>query len=94
MTASRKLAAILAADVLGYSRLMGKDEAGAAQEVRERREAAAPVLAAHGGWLFKTVGDGMLIEFPRSSPRLFTAKAGRSLGPSDIFDNRTTGPHG
>ncbi len=63
MTASRKLAAILAADVVGYSRMMGEDEAGAAALVRERREAAQPIIAAHGGRLFKTMGDGMLIEF-------------------------------
>ncbi len=64
MSASRKLAAILAADVVGYSRMMGEDEAGTARAVRERREAAAPIIAAHGGRLFKTMGDGMLIEFP------------------------------
>ena len=64
MTASRKLAAILAADVVGYSRMMGEDEAGTAEAVRERREAAQPIIAAHSGRLFKTMGDGMLIEFP------------------------------
>jgi TolB-like protein/Tfp pilus assembly protein PilF len=64
VTASRKLAAILAADVVGYSRMMGEDEAGTAQAVRERREAAQPIIAVHGGRLFKTMGDGMFIEFP------------------------------
>ena len=64
MTASRKLAAILAADVVGYSRMMGEDEAGTATLVRERREANQPIIAAHGGRLFKTMGDGMFIEFP------------------------------
>lgn len=64
MTASRKLAAILAADVVGYSRMMGEDEAGAAALVRERRETVQPIIAAHGGRLFKTMGDGMFIEFP------------------------------
>ena len=64
MTASRKLAAILAADVVGYSRMMGEDEAGTASLVRKRREAAQPVIAAHGGRLFKTTGDGMFVEFP------------------------------
>ena len=63
MITSRKLAAILAADVVGYSRMMGEDEAGAASLVRERREAAQPIVAAHGGRLFKTTGDGMLIDF-------------------------------
>jgi TolB-like protein/class 3 adenylate cyclase len=64
MTASRKLAAILAADVVGYSRMMGEDEAGAAALVRERRETVQPIIAAHSGRLFKTMGDGMFIEFP------------------------------
>jgi class 3 adenylate cyclase len=63
MTAARRLAAILAADVVGYSRLMGEDQAGTAKIVRERREAAAPIVAAHGGRVFKTMGDGILIEF-------------------------------
>ena len=64
MTTSRKLAAILAADVVGYSRMMGEDEAGTANLVRERREAVQPIIAEHGGRLFKTMGDGMFIEFP------------------------------
>src|SRR5271163_2307684 len=64
MIAPRKLAAILAADVVGYSRMMGEDEAGTAEAVRERREAAQPIVAAHGGRVFKTMGDGMFIEFP------------------------------
>jgi TolB-like protein/class 3 adenylate cyclase len=64
MAASRKLAAILAADVVGYSRMMGEDEAGTASLVLERREAAQPIIAVHGGRLFKTMGDGMFVEFP------------------------------
>ncbi len=64
MSTARKLAAILAADVVGYSRMMGEDEAGTAEAVRERRETAQPIIAAHGGRIFKTMGDGMLIEFP------------------------------
>src|SRR5579872_6670589 len=63
MTASRKLAAILAADVVGYSRMMGEDEVGTAEAVRERREAAQPIIAAHGGRVFKTMGDGIFVEF-------------------------------
>jgi adenylate cyclase len=46
MTIARKLAAILAADVVGYSRMMGEDEAGTARAVRERREAAETIAAA------------------------------------------------
>jgi TolB-like protein/class 3 adenylate cyclase len=64
MTETRKLAAILAADVVGYSRLMGEDEAGTARAVRERRDAAAPIVRAFGGRLVKTTGDGVLLEFP------------------------------
>ena len=64
MTASRKLAAILTADVVGYSRLMGEDEAGTAQAVREGHAAAEAIAAARGGRVFKTMGDGIFIEFP------------------------------
>jgi TolB-like protein/class 3 adenylate cyclase len=64
MTAARRLAAILAADIVGYSRLMGEDEAGTARAVREHREAARPIVADHGGRIVKTTGDGLLLEFP------------------------------
>jgi adenylate cyclase len=64
MTAVRKLAAILAADVVGYSRMMGDDEAGTAKAVLERQEAAAPIVAGHGGRVFKTMGDALFVEFP------------------------------
>ena len=64
MTAARRLAAILAADVVGYSRLMGEDEAGTALSVREHREAARPIIASHGGRIVQIVGDGLLLEFP------------------------------
>ena len=63
MASTRRLAAILAADVVGYSRLMGLDEAGTAQAVRDQRVAADPIVAQHGGRVFKTTGDGVLIEF-------------------------------
>jgi adenylate cyclase len=63
MTATRRLAAILAADVAGYSRLMGADEAGTARALREHRAAADPLVAEHGGRIVKTTGDGVLIEF-------------------------------
>ena len=63
MTAARRLAAILAADVVGYSRLMGEDEAGTARAVSEHREAARPIVASHGGRIVKTTGDGLLLEF-------------------------------
>src|SRR5208283_2188558 len=64
MTTTRRLAAILAADVVGYSRLMGEDEAGTALGVREHRDAARPIVAGLGGRIVKTTGDGLLLEFP------------------------------
>ena len=64
MTAARRLAAILAADVVGYSRLMGEDEAGTALSVRAHREAARPLVAGFGGRIVNTTGDGLLLEFP------------------------------
>jgi class 3 adenylate cyclase/pimeloyl-ACP methyl ester carboxylesterase len=64
MTETRKLAAIMAVDVVGYSRLMGEDEAGTAKAVREHRKAAAPIVAGLGGRVVKTMGDGVLLEFP------------------------------
>jgi class 3 adenylate cyclase len=49
MIAPGRLAAILAADVVGYSRLTGEDGTGTAKAVRERREASMPIVAGHGG---------------------------------------------
>jgi adenylate cyclase len=61
----RKLAAILAADVTGYSRLMGADEAGTLAQLKaHRRELIDPKIAEHRGRVVKTTGDGILIEFP------------------------------
>jgi adenylate cyclase len=60
---ARRLTAILAADIAGYSRLMGADEVGTAQALREHRSAADPLVAEHGGRIVKTTGDGVLIEF-------------------------------
>jgi adenylate cyclase len=61
----RRLAAIFAADVVGYSRLMGADEIGTLRALKAiRRELADPVIAGHHGRVVKTTGDGILIEFP------------------------------
>ena len=61
----RRLAAILAADVAGYSRLMGQDEAGTLQRLKALRgELVDPKIAEHKGRIVKTTGDGLLIEFP------------------------------
>src|SRR5436190_15781344 len=60
----RRLAAIVAADVAGYSRLMGLDEVGTAHTVREHRKVTDALVAKHGGRLVKSTGDGVLLEFP------------------------------
>jgi adenylate cyclase len=60
----RRLAAILAADVAGYSRLMGANEVGTLQTLKaHRNELIDPAIAAHHGRIVKTTGDGMLVEF-------------------------------
>jgi adenylate cyclase len=64
MTATRRLAAILAADVAGYSRLIGADEGGTLAALKAiRAELIDPTIAAHNGRLVKTTGDGLLVEF-------------------------------
>ena len=61
----RRLAAILAADVVGYSRMISIDEAGTLSRLRGiRLEIVNPVIAEHGGRIFKLMGDGLLAEFP------------------------------
>ena len=64
MTTIRRLAAILAADVAGYSRLIGADEEGTLERLKAlRRELINPSIARHHGRIVKTTGDGILIEF-------------------------------
>jgi class 3 adenylate cyclase len=61
----RKLAAIVAANVVGYSRLMGQDESATLARLKLlRREVVRPAVARHGGTVVKTTGDGWLLEFP------------------------------
>ena len=70
----RKLAAIVAADVVGYSRLMGRDESGTLARLRKNRsERLEPVLAKYGGRLVKLTGDGALIEFASAVDALSAA---------------------
>jgi adenylate cyclase len=64
MAATRRLAAILAADVAGYSRLMGADEEGTLERLKAlRRELLDPKIAEDHGRIVKTTGDGLLVEF-------------------------------
>ena len=63
-TATRRLAAILAADVVGYSRLMGADEEGTLERLKtHRRQLIDPQIGDHRGRIVKTTGDGLLAEF-------------------------------
>jgi len=60
----RKLAAILSADVVGYSRLVGMDETGTLSRLNAlRRDLIDPAIAAHSGRIVKLMGDGALVEF-------------------------------
>src|SRR6476620_2080544 len=60
----RRLAAILAADVVGFSRLMEQDEAGTLAALKTRRKGVLdPLVAKHEGRIFKVTGDGVLVEF-------------------------------
>jgi adenylate cyclase len=61
----RRLAAILAADVVGYSRLMGEDETGTLAQLKaHRKDLIDPKIAEHHGRIVKLMGDGALVEFP------------------------------
>ena len=60
----RRLAAIVCADVAGYSRMMGADEAGTHATFKAHRSAIYPIILNHGGRMVKNTGDGFLLEFP------------------------------
>ena len=87
MTEQRRLAAIVSADVAGYSRLMGRDESGTLAALKAlRQEVVDPAIASHGGRIVKTTGDGLLLEFPsvvnavRCAVEVQTAMADRTAG--------------
>ena len=60
----RRLAAILAADIAGYSRLMGRDEAATVRDLKAHQAVILPLVGRHGGRIIDTAGDGILAEFP------------------------------
>jgi adenylate cyclase len=60
----RRLSAILAADIAGYSRLMGQDEAATVRDLKGHQAAILPLVERHGGRVIDTAGDGILAEFP------------------------------
>jgi len=76
MTEQRRLAAILVADVVGYSKLVGSDETGTLTRLAAlRREVIEPAIAKHAGRLFKAVGDGFLVEFASAVQAVTAARA-------------------
>jgi adenylate cyclase len=86
MTASRRLAAILAADVAGYSRLMGADEEGTHERLKAHlQELVEPKIGEHRGRTVKNTGDGFLAEFAsvvdavRCAAELQREMAGRNV---------------
>ena len=92
MTQTRRLAAILAADAAGYSRLIGADEGGTLQALKAiRAELIDPTIAAHNGRLVKTTGDGLLVEFGSVVDALFCAtkvQAGMAKRNTTVPDER------
>src|SRR6267143_1724118 len=75
----RRLAAIVCADVAGYSRMMGADEAGTHAAFKAHRSAVYPVILNHGGRIVKNTGDGFLLEFPSIVGALESAIAMQTL---------------
>ena len=93
MSAARRLAAILAPDVVGYSRFMGADEEGTLNRLRSiRTDVIDPKISEHRGRIVKTTGDGLLAEFTsvvdalRCATQWQQAMRKRGAGISD--DNR------
>jgi adenylate cyclase len=75
----RRLAAIVCADVAGYSRMMGTDEAGTHAAFKAHRSAVYPVILNHGGRIVKNTGDGFLLEFPSIVGAIESAVAMQAL---------------
>jgi class 3 adenylate cyclase len=83
----RRLVAILAADVVGFSRMIGEDEVGAVERLRElRAKIVEPLIAKQSGRIFKLMGDGMLAEFPSAVLALRAA-----IGIQDSLRDRNAG---
>jgi adenylate cyclase len=81
---NRRLAAILAADVVGYSRIMAQDEAGTLASLKLHRETVFdPAVAEHGGRIFKVMGDGILVEFASAVDAVNCAVAIQTSAPPE-----------
>ena len=93
MGVERRQAAVLAADVVGYSRMMGVDELGTLTILNEYRlELIEPLIAAHKGRIVKTTGDGALVEFANALDAVTCAMAYRPRCGSAIPARRKPSP--
>src|SRR5256885_8267099 len=97
----RRLAAILAADVVGFSRMMGADEEGTLARLKKvREEVTDPAIAEFRGRIFKTTGDGLLVEFPSvvdavqcaSKVQIDMARRNKSSAPDQSVAGPAAGP--
>ena len=92
MPATRRLAAILAADVAGYSRLIGADEQGTLARLKAiRTELTDPAVAGHNGRIVKTTGDGLLAEFASTVDALLCAQEIQAIESGAHGPDRRTG---
>ena len=87
MAVNRKLVAVVMADVVGYSRLMERDEAGTHERLRTlHRDLIAPKIAEHGGRTVKSAGDGILLEFSSATSALRCAvEIQREMGARNLY---------
>ncbi len=96
---TRKLVAILAADVVGYSRLMGEDEEGTLATLRTYREVIDKLIAEFDGRVFSSAGDSVMAEFPspvqaaRCAARFQEELEKRNAELPDLPISRRGGPH-
>jgi hypothetical protein len=89
----RRLAAVLAADVAGYSLLMGTDELGTLEALKaHRREIVDPAIASYKGRIVKTTGDGMLVEFASAVDAVTCAIAVQEKIPNATAASRRRSP--
>ena len=89
----RRLAAILVADVVGYTRLMGDDETGTLDNLKRiRDDLICPIIAQHNGRIVKLMGDGLLVEFASIIDAVKCARAWQQAVSDNIADSQTQPP--
>jgi class 3 adenylate cyclase len=89
----RRLAAILAADIAGYSALMGADEARTVRDLKNHQAVVLPMLSEFGGRIIDTAGDGILAEFASGSERRQMCGCNSIHNGTAQCGNRARAPH-